>query len=63
MRRKLKIARKKLGLTQGEMAKKLNISMRYYQFIEQGRRIGNIEMWDALEDMTGVPQRVLREED
>lgn len=61
MRRNLKEARKSLGMTQREMAEKLGISTRGYQHIEQGFRLGSIIYWDKLEDITGVHQRVLRE--
>lgn len=57
----LKRARKELGLTQQDMADKLNISLVYYQKIEAGSRTGDFTIWDALEDITGVHQRILRE--
>lgn len=38
MRKNLKDARKRLGMTQSEMADQLGISIRTYQSIEQGRR-------------------------
>lgn len=61
MRENLRQARKAAGLTQQAMADKLGISLRYYQNIEAGDRTGDFEIWDALEDITGVHQRVLRE--
>ena len=61
MRKNLKDARKKLGLTQMEMAEKIEISTRGYQHLEQGVRLGNIIYWDRLEDITGVHQRILME--
>lgn len=61
MRKNLKEARRKAGMTQQQMADKLNISHSYYQKIEDGERIGSIDVWDALEDITGVNQRKLRE--
>lgn len=61
MREKLQLARKKLNLTQQQMADKIGISLRYYQQIEQGIRNGNFDIWDNLEDITGVHQRKLRE--
>ena len=60
-RENLKKARKKLGLTQQAMADRLYINLRYYQMIEQGSRIGSVEIWDQLEDLTAVHQRILRE--
>lgn len=61
MRRNLKEARQKAGMTQKEVAKKLDISERYYRFIEVGTRGGNFETWDALEDLFNIHQRLLRE--
>ena len=60
MRENLKMARKAAGLTQQAMAAKLGISLRYYQQIEAGDRTGDFEIWDNLEDITGIHQRILR---
>lgn len=61
MRKNLKEARQRAGLTQQQMADKLGISTRYYRFIENGRRNGDFELWDKLEDFFGIHQRLLRE--
>lgn len=61
MRKKLKDARKKAGYTQQAMADKLGISLRYYQQIEAGDRTGDFEIWDNLENITGIHQRILRQ--
>lgn len=61
MRKRLKEARKAAGLTQQQMADKLQIGLRYYQSIESGERTGDFAIWDALEDITGIHQRKLRE--
>lgn len=61
MRENLKKARKADGLTQQAMADKLGVHDRYYKAIESGERLGAIWMWDKLEDLLGVNQRVLRE--
>lgn len=61
MRKNLKEARKSIGLTQQAMADALQISIRYYQQIEAGHRTGDFEIWDTLEDITGIHQRTLRE--
>lgn len=61
MRQTLKKARQDAGLTQQELADKLGITMDYYQKIESGNRTGNFALWDALEDITGIHQRKLRE--
>lgn len=61
MRKNLKEARQKAGMTQQQMADRLEISLRYYQNIEAGDRTGDFIIWDTLEDVTGIHQRVLRE--
>lgn len=61
MRANLKKARRDAGLTQQQMADKLNIGLRYYQHIEKGDRTGDFTLWDMLEDITGIHQRKLRE--
>ena len=57
MRAKLREARRKAGVTQQQM----EISLRYYQNIESGSRTGDFGIWDTLEDITGIHQRILRE--
>lgn len=61
MRKKLKEARKKAGMTQQKVADYLGISLRYYQNIEQGNRNGDFQIWDNLEDLFNLHQRCLRE--
>ena len=61
IRKNLKEARQKAGMTQQQMADELDISLRYYQNIETGDRTGDFTLWDTLEDITGIHQRVLRE--
>ncbi len=61
MRENLKAARQKVGMTQQQMADYLKISLRYYKLIEAGDRTGEFSLWDALEDITGIHQRILRE--
>ena len=61
MRANLKKARQDAGLTQQQMADKLMITLVYYQKIEQGSRTGDFQLWDTLEDITGIHQRTLRE--
>lgn len=61
MRENLKKARKAAGMTQQQVADRLDISLVYYQKIEQGSRTGDFVLWDTLEDITGVHQRILRE--
>ncbi len=61
MREKLKAARKAKGLTQQAIADELGIGLRHYQKIEYAELNGSFEVWDALEDLLGVHQRILRE--
>ena len=61
MRSNLKNARKKAGMTQQQVADKLGIVLTHYQKIEAGERTGNYALWDAMEDLFNVHQRVLRE--
>lgn len=61
MRKNLQEARKAKGMTQKQVAEYLGITEQYYQAIEYRKRIGRIEMWDKLEDLFNVHQRVLRE--
>ena len=61
MRQNLKEARQRAGMTQQQMADKLEISLRYYQNIEAGSRTGDFGIWDMLEEITGIHQRILRE--
>lgn len=57
----LKEARKAAGMTQQQVADSLEISLRYYQNIEDGSRSGKFEIWDKLEDLFSIHQRKLRE--
>lgn len=61
MRKNLKKARLEAGLTQEQMAEKLHVGLRHYKKIESGETLGSIPLWDAMEDLFGVHQRVLRE--
>ena len=61
MRENLRNARKAAGMTQQELADKLGIGLRHYKKIERGETLGSISLWDDLEDITGINQRVLRE--
>ena len=60
MRRNLKEARQRAGLTQKKVAEYLGMTERAYQRIESGERIGTIETWDLLEDLLSTHQRILR---
>ncbi len=61
MRNNLKAARRALGLTQQALADELGLNERYYKAIESGEKLGAIWIWDKLEDITGIHQRILRE--
>lgn len=61
MRKNLKEARQKAGMTQKEVAEYLGMTERAYQRVESGERLGTIETWDLLEDLFRIHQRNLRE--
>lgn len=61
MRANLQAARRAKGLTQEQVAKILDVGLRHYKKIEAGDTLGSILIWDTLEDLLGVNQRVLRE--
>ncbi|WP_282923970.1 helix-turn-helix transcriptional regulator [Mediterraneibacter massiliensis] len=63
MRKNLKEARRKAGMTQKEVAEYLGMTERAYQNIESGMTLGKITHWDKLEDLFSIPQRRLRELD
>ena len=48
-------------MTQQAVADKLGISLRYYQNIEAGSRTGDFTIWDELEELFSIHQRILRE--
>lgn len=62
MRETLRNARKEKGMTQQQVADILKISLRHYKKIESAETLGSIAVWDSLEDIMGVHQRILREE-
>ena len=61
LRKNLQAARKASGLTQQAMANMLGLTLNHYQKIEYGKLGGSFAVWDALEDLLGVHQRILRE--
>ena len=61
MRKNLQTARKAHKLTQQAIADRLGVGLRHYQKIESGETNGSFEIWDALEDILGKHQRILRE--
>ena len=61
MRERLKAARKAAGMTQQQVADRLGISVGYYQSIEAGEKTGSFDIWDNLEDMLSIHQRILRQ--
>ena len=61
MRLNLQNARQAAGMTQQTMADKLGIGLRHYKKIERGETLGSVPLWDELEDILGINQRVLRE--
>ena len=63
MRSKLKQARLDEGMTQQQVADYLGIGTRHYQKIEAGESGGSFDLWDSLEDLFSIHQRVLRQLD
>ena len=63
MRKILKEARMAAGMTQQKVADRVGISHTYYAKIEAGKRTGDFYIWDTLEDIFGIHQRKLREEE
>ena len=63
MRKILKEARMAAGMTQQKVADLVGIDNTYYQKIEAGDRTGDFYIWDTLEDIFGIHQRRLREEE
>lgn len=61
MRKRLKEARQKAGMTQQQVANYLDIGPRYYKQIEAGQRTGDFTIWDSIEDLFEIHQRKLRE--
>ena len=61
VRKNLQQARKAADMTQQAMADKLGVGLRHYKKIECGETLGSVPLWDELEDVLGVNQRVLRE--
>ena len=53
--------RKEMGISATQMAAKLGITRRYYLQLESGNRTGTPVIWDAIEDITGINQRKLRQ--
>ncbi len=54
-------ARKKQKMTQKQVALAIGLKTRQaYSHIELGRRGTSVEKWDAVEDLFGIDQRILR---
>lgn len=48
---RLRALRAQKGLTQEETAERLNISLRYYQMLERGEKLGSVDVLIALCDL------------
>ena len=48
-------------MTQKQVAEYMGVCDRHYKYIESGKIVGNVELWDKLEDLFNVHQRKLRE--
>ncbi len=60
MRKILRNARIDAKMRQTDVANYLGISLRMYQCIESGAKLGAIKHWDKLEDLFRISQRELR---
>ena len=60
IRKNLKEARRRAGMTQKDVAEHLGIGERRYQDIVYGKTLGSIKHWDTLEDLFQIPQHQLR---
>ncbi len=63
MRNNLKQARKNKNMTQQQVSDYLEIGLRHYQRMESGETLGAISIWDKLEDLFNIHQKILREID
>ena len=61
MRKNLIQARRVKNLTQKQVSEILKVGERHYKKIESGDTLGSVPLWDILEDLFGINQRVLRE--
>ena len=55
MRLNLQKSRTELGLTQAQMADRLEITVRQYQRIESGEQDGTLKLWERIKALTGKP--------
>ena len=53
MRQNLREARKRKGLTQSDVARLLNITMRQYGAIETGASNGSVKVWQKIKRVLG----------
>jgi transcriptional regulator with XRE-family HTH domain len=60
LRTALKERRKKLGISQEELARRVGVSGPAIWAIERGVMTGRVRTWDRLEEILGVPQQELR---
>lgn len=53
MRQNLRKARKRKGLTQNDIARLLNITVRQYRAIEAGTSPGSVKVWQEIKRVLG----------
>lgn len=61
MRRRLKLARLKAGLTQAQVAECVGLVEYTYKQIEQGRGNGSKRVWEGLSELFQTPIEALKE--
>jgi transcriptional regulator with XRE-family HTH domain len=64
MTRRLNLTLARMGkqLSQKKLAHLVSVTPNYLSLIEQGQRLGSVELWDRLEAFLGIPQQKLREQ-
>jgi DNA-binding XRE family transcriptional regulator len=53
-------ARERARMTQEQVARHIGVTKQQYSRVENGRQVGSIALWDALEDLFQINQRKLR---
>ena len=61
MRKRLRSERIRMRLSQAEMAEYLGITQPAYSMVESGTRAGRKDLWEDLERLFRVDQKVLKE--
>lgn len=60
---RLKAARLDQGISQAELAKRIEKDPSFITHLEAGRRTGSVDTWNRIEAVLGIDQRLLRQPD